>query len=82
MALSIQNRIQIKLSNGDTLVAEECPANQIAIGVVDENGSWIQDLCVVETTENNKYDIFLYEDEYDEGWTRKITIDRVPSNAL
>ena len=82
-------KILINLPNGDQLAAEECvyDGGQIAIGIV-RDGSWVQDLVVVETKNDegkyveDKYDIYLYEDEYDECYTNKVEVNRAPSNAL
>ena len=84
------NKITIDLPNGDQLVAEKCmhPGGQIAIGIVHD-GRWIQDLAVVETkTEDNnpyvedKFNVYVYENEYDECYTERFEINRIPSDAL
>ena len=60
----------------------------IAIGIVHD-GVWIQDLALVETAydENfeyveDKFNIYTYEDEYSEDYTNKVTVNRIPSDAL
>ena len=84
-----EERIVIKLPNGDSLVAETCPhaGGQIAVGIVHD-GVWIQDLAVVETDNNNeeyvenKFNVYVYGSEYDECYTECFNIDRVPSDAI
>lgn len=79
-----EEKIEIKLPNGDSLVAEKCPheGGQIAVGIVHD-GVWIQDLAVVETAKtNNTYGIYVYADEYSEGYTDKYYVKRVPDSAL
>ena len=84
----MDQKIIIDLPNGDKLVAEECPhtGGQIAIGIMRDN-MWIQDLAVVETegTENyteDKFNVYVYGSEYDECYTERFEINRVPSDAL
>ena len=84
-----EEQLVIKLPNGDSLVAEVCPheGGQIAVGIV-HNGTWIQDLAVVETENDNgeyvedKYNVYVYRNEYDECYTDRFNISRVPNNAL
>lgn len=83
-------KIIINLPNGDQLVAEECVSDtaMIAIGVMHE-GVWIQDLALVETAHDDKFEhvddkffVYTYGDEYSEDYTQKIEVNRVPSDAL
>ena len=86
-----EQKIVIDLPNGDKLVAEDCTftnGGQIAIGVV-HNDIWIQDLAVVETKTTdegeyieNKFNVYVYGDEFDENYTDKTEIDRTPDSAL
>ena len=85
----MSQKIIIDLPNGDQLTAEECPHNggQIAVGII-RNGVWIQDLAVIETNVDDskyvedKYNVYVYENEYDESYTKCFNINRVPSDAL
>lgn len=87
--MSDYKKIVFDLPNGDQLVAEECPYNgaQIAIGIV-YNGTWIQDLAVIESENNDgeyvedKFNVYVYGSEYDECYTECFNIARVPSDAL
>ena len=76
-------KIEAKLPTGDKLVAEwdEAMPYLIAVGVVNKDDVWIQDLAVVEHFED-KNSVYVYEDEYDENWTKKFVINRVPDDAL
>lgn len=84
-----EQKIIINLSNGDQLVAEDstCDRGQISVGIMHD-GVWIQDLVVVENQTNkegqseDKYDIYVFGDEYDEGYTECFEVDRIPSDAL
>ena len=83
------NRFQIKLPNGDFLTAEECPylGGQIAVGIVRDD-IWVQDLAVIETANKDgtyvedKFDVYVFGNEYDESYTECFEINRVPNNAL
>ena len=60
-------KIEAKLPTGDKLVAEwdETMPYLIAVGVVNKDDTWIQDLAVVEYFEG-KNSVYVYEDEYNE----------------
>lgn len=77
-------KIIIDLPNGDKLVAEEEPfdGGQIAIGIVNEAGAWIQDLVVVETKKEDQYDVYVFGNENDESFTETFTVNRIPSDAI
>ena len=81
-------KLELQLKNGDKLVAEFCPeydGAQLAVGIVDANGNYIQDLVVVETSgvqDRNAYKVYLYRDEYDECYTDNYEINRISSNAI
>lgn len=86
----VEQKIILDLPNGDQLVAEEqlMETQMIAIGIV-RNGVWIQDLATVETAydENfdyveDKFNVYTYGDEYSEDYTDKVTVNRVPNDAL
>ena len=84
-------KIVIDLPSGDQLVAEECPyadGPQIAVGIV-RDGIWLQDLVLVESKldedfkpVDDKFSVYLYEDEDIEDYTCKTEISRVQDNAL
>ena len=84
-----ENKIVINLPSGDQLVAEVCPhdGGQIAVGIVS-NGSWIQDLAVIETDSKNgkyiqnKFNIYVYGSEYDESYTECYNVSRIQDDAL
>ena len=84
-----EERITIKLPNGDNLVAEICPhdGGQIAVGIVHDD-TWIQDLAVIETDNKDgeyvedKFNVYVYGSEYDECDTECYSISRVPNDAL
>lgn len=84
-----EERITIKLPNGDSLVAETCPheGGQIAVGIMHDD-IWIQDLAVIETDNKegkyikDKFNVYVYGNEYDECYTECFSVDRVPSDAL
>ena len=84
-------KIILELQNGDKLVAEDCTftdGGQIAVGIIHDD-VWIQDLAVIETKcddngdyEPDKFNVYVYGNEYQEDFTDKYEINRVPSNAL
>ena len=84
-----ENKISIKLPNGDSLVAEICPydGGQIAVGILHDD-VWIQDLAVVETDSKdgkyieNKFNVYVFGNEYEEGYTECFGINRIPSDSL
>ena len=84
------DKIIIDLPNGDQMVAEKCEhaGGQIAIGIMHD-GCWVQDLTVVETAidEHSKYaedkfNVYVFGNEYNEDYTECFEIDRTLSNAL
>ena len=84
-----EEKITIRLPNGDSLVAETCPygGGQIAVGLI-RDGTWFQDLAVIETANEDgeyikdKFNVYVYTNEYDEGYTECFHINRVPDSAL
>lgn len=82
-------RISIELPNGDSLVAEICPraGGQIAIGIVRDD-AWVQDLAIVETDSKDgkyiedKFNVYVYGNEYDESYTESFGISRYQNDAL
>ena len=84
-----EERITIQLPNGDSLVAEVCPheGGQIAVGIVHDD-VWIQDLAVIETSEEDgkyvedKFNVYVYGSEWDKCYTECFEVPRVPNDAL
>lgn len=72
-------KLTINLSDGDKLFAEKCLhiEGQIAIGIEDSEGNWVQDLAVVEKGDG-QYKIYVFDDELDEGWTHTFKVKRAP----
>lgn len=82
--------IMIKLPTGDSLVAEECPSDegQIAVGIMRDD-VWIQDLAVIECSHDregkyveDKFNVYVYGNEYDENYTECFEVTRMPNDAL
>ena len=84
-----KERIVVNLPNGDSLVAEVCPhdGGQIAVGIV-HGDTWIQDLAVIETDNKDgkyvedKYNVYVFGNEYDESYTECFGIDRCHDEAI
>lgn len=84
------NRIEINLQNGYRLVAEanidpNYP-NEIYVGIINDNGQWIQDLAIIQNDysynddgdivySEDKFNIYVYEDNTQEDYTNKFNID-------
>ena len=75
-----------------TLVAEDIGnpefGPEIVVGIADKYATnWLQDIAIVriheeESTEKKPYvEVLLYEDEYDEDYTRKLKIQLYPQEA-
>lgn len=72
------NEIRVKINGGYLVAGRNADPNYDGIYVVFESddGS-VADVVVVESkTEDNKenIDVYTYEDEYTEDWTRKYTL--------
>jgi len=83
--------IRIKLPNGDSLVAEETPCfvgGQITIGIENKEGTWVQDLAVVETNFNGKkyvpdeFNTYVFGNEDEESFTECFLVKRIPDEEL
>jgi len=84
-------KFMIELPSGDYLVAEETPCHvggQISIGIENKEGTWIQDLVVVESNFNgneyvkDEFNTYVFGNEYDEGYTECFLIKRIPDKNL
>ena len=85
-------KIVLELPNGDKLVAEDgtfTGGDQIAVGIINKEGAWIQDLAVIETKcDDNgdyvpdKFNVYVFGDEDYTDYTDKFEINRIPSDAL
>lgn len=83
-----ENRIEIELSGGYKLVAEQNTdpqySREMFIGIVDSNGVWYQNLAVVRSSyryeddkvvwNDKQFDVLVYGSEYDEDFTEDFTI--------
>lgn len=85
-----KNRLVINLGNGRNLIAEIVNVGivpQIVVGIEEENGRYVQDICLVEQHLNNSGDsldfsfektedisCFVWADENDENYTKQYVI--------
>lgn len=84
----MSNKIDIPLPNGFHIVAEQNTdpmyANEIFIGIKDDNGVWYQDLAVVRNAyrydgddiiwKYGEFDVLVYSDKDNEDFTHDFTI--------
>lgn len=89
MADGNKNRIEIALSDGLKLVAEQNTDSQYSremfIGVEDATGAWLQDLAVVRNSfhhngnnvvwNEGKFDVLVSGSEHGEGFTEEFSIE-------
>lgn len=82
------NRIEIDLSNGYKLVAEQNTdprySREMFVGIVGPNGVWHQDLAVVRSSyrydgdnvvwDDKQFDVLVYGSEDNEDFTEDFTI--------
>lgn len=85
-----KNRLVINLGNGRNLIAEIVNVGsvpQIVVGIEEENGTYVQDICLVEqhidrgeTQEDFSFkktediNCFVWADESDENYTKQYVI--------
>ena len=84
--------LEIKLPNGDKLVVEGSGDfyPEFYIGVVNKDDVWVQDLAIVKAkyeagpadVEEDKFEVLVYEDEYDEDFTQRFEINRYPGDEM
>ncbi len=82
------NRLEIELSNGLKLVAEQNPdpqySKELFIGIVNADGVWCQDLAIVRSSyrydgdnvvwNNEQFDVLVYGDKDNEDFTDDFTV--------
>ena len=83
-------RIEIQLSDGYKLVAEkngDAPYKEIAVGIEDSDGYWMQDLAIVGAKyhydddwnvveDNGKYQVRVFADSEKEDYSHLFEINR------
>lgn len=85
-------RLEIKLPNGDRLVVEGSGNfyPEFYIGIVNKDDVWIQDLAIVKAkykvenaeVEEDQFEVLVYEDEYNEDYTQKFEINRYKGDEM
>lgn len=88
MATAQQNRIEIELSNGYKLVAEQNTdpqySREIFIGIINPDGLWYQDLAIVRNSyhydgdeviwTDGLFDILVFGEENSEDFTEDFSV--------
>ena len=79
----MSQRLEIDVGDGKKLVAEaylDSGADCICVGI-EKNGEWVQDLACIRqqyledgNTVDERYEVFVFEDEYDGDYTDKFVI--------